>query len=274
MGALTRFLRFAAITFRQGSIAAGPQPPISMDASHADSGCAPPTTQCLLAADVQNGAADFNNSTTRRPHRISSASSTLSDLGSDVFSSYDSRRSTLSSVTFPDDAAAACPTASSPPSASPPATSLTRSRENAKLLQAARIQRRRAESTNSAATNATSTTADDDASARSKSDHNLDINPRLLRRRKRASTKHYKPANPKAALAATEPPHENLLTKMAFAEQQQWINVQEKTFTKWLNTKIEARDLEVVDLIKDLSDGVSPLSPPLKTNISSMASYN
>ncbi|RKU48169.1 hypothetical protein DL546_009414 [Coniochaeta pulveracea] len=43
---------------------------------------------------------------------------------------------------------------------------------------------------------------------------------------------------------------------MAFSEQQRWITVQQKTFTKWLNTKIEARNLEVVDLVKDLSDGV------------------
>ncbi|KAL0473849.1 alpha-actinin [Neurospora intermedia] len=45
-------------------------------------------------------------------------------------------------------------------------------------------------------------------------------------------------------------------TKMAFAEQQQWITVQQKTFTKWLNTKIEVRGLEVKDLVKDLSDAV------------------
>jgi hypothetical protein len=43
---------------------------------------------------------------------------------------------------------------------------------------------------------------------------------------------------------------------MAYSEQQRWITVQQKTFTKWLNTKIEARNLEVVDLVKDLSDGV------------------
>ncbi|KAE9374596.1 hypothetical protein N431DRAFT_503418 [Stipitochalara longipes BDJ] len=43
---------------------------------------------------------------------------------------------------------------------------------------------------------------------------------------------------------------------MAFAEQQKWITVQQKTFTKWLNTKIEPRELVVVDLVKDLSDGV------------------
>lgn len=57
------------------------------------------------------------------------------------------------------------------------------------------------------------------------------------------------------ALGTFEQPKE-LKTKMGFAEQQQWITVQQKTFTKWLNTKIEARDLQVVDLVKDLSDGV------------------
>ncbi|CAJ2506999.1 Uu.00g081850.m01.CDS01 [Anthostomella pinea] len=35
-----------------------------------------------------------------------------------------------------------------------------------------------------------------------------------------------------------------------------WINVQQKTFTKWLNTKIESRALVVKDLVTDLSDGV------------------
>ncbi|KAK3375498.1 hypothetical protein B0H63DRAFT_281206 [Podospora didyma] len=63
-------------------------------------------------------------------------------------------------------------------------------------------------------------------------------------------------SNPADALAATEPPHEQGLTRMAFAEQQRWITVQQKTFTKWLNTKLEARELEVKDLVQDLSDGV------------------
>ncbi|THV46844.1 hypothetical protein BGAL_0355g00030 [Botrytis galanthina] len=58
------------------------------------------------------------------------------------------------------------------------------------------------------------------------------------------------------ALKAVEPLHEHQLGKMAFAEQQQWITVQQKTFTKWLNTKIAHRKLEVIDLVKDLSDGV------------------
>ena len=35
------------------------------------------------------------------------------------------------------------------------------------------------------------------------------------------------------ALKAVEPLHEQVLTKMAYAEQQKWITVQQKTFTKW-----------------------------------------
>ncbi|KAI0013643.1 calponin homology domain-containing protein [Xylariaceae sp. FL0662B] len=35
-----------------------------------------------------------------------------------------------------------------------------------------------------------------------------------------------------------------------------WINVQEKTFTKWFNTKICARGLVVKSLVPDISDGV------------------
>ncbi|KAI9677410.1 MAG: hypothetical protein M1817_006364 [Caeruleum heppii] len=38
--------------------------------------------------------------------------------------------------------------------------------------------------------------------------------------------------------------------------ERQWVNVQQKTFTKWLNTKIKVRDVSVNDLVKDLSDGV------------------
>ncbi|KAI9841502.1 MAG: hypothetical protein M1837_000663 [Sclerophora amabilis] len=35
-----------------------------------------------------------------------------------------------------------------------------------------------------------------------------------------------------------------------------WVTVQQKTFTKWLNTKIKGRGVAVHDLVKDLSDGV------------------
>ncbi|KAJ5317566.1 hypothetical protein PENANT_c038G10695 [Penicillium antarcticum] len=38
--------------------------------------------------------------------------------------------------------------------------------------------------------------------------------------------------------------------------EKQWINVQQKTFTKWLNDKLKARLLAIDDLVTDLSDGV------------------
>ncbi|KAJ5665560.1 uncharacterized protein N7477_008008 [Penicillium maclennaniae] len=38
--------------------------------------------------------------------------------------------------------------------------------------------------------------------------------------------------------------------------EKQWINVQQKTFTKWLNDKLKARALFIADLVTDLSDGV------------------
>ncbi|KAK4180046.1 hypothetical protein QBC36DRAFT_358767 [Triangularia setosa] len=115
----------------------------------------------------------------------------------------------------------------SPPGHPPPQRPLTRSRRDAKQLHAARLQR--SGSTSLALT-----------SKRENSKKG---------RFKRAST-------PADALAATEPPHEQGLTRMAFAEQQRWITVQQKTFTKWLNTKLEVRNLEVKDLVQDLSDGV------------------
>ncbi|KAL8729353.1 MAG: hypothetical protein Q9181_005029 [Wetmoreana brouardii] len=39
-------------------------------------------------------------------------------------------------------------------------------------------------------------------------------------------------------------------------QEQQWVAVQEKTFTKWLNSKINVREVAVNDLVTDLSDGV------------------
>lgn len=44
---------------------------------------------------------------------------------------------------------------------------------------------------------------------------------------------HRSASSPADALAALEPPHDQGLTRMAFAEQQRWITVQQKTFTKW-----------------------------------------
>ncbi|RDI79825.1 hypothetical protein Vi05172_g10163 [Venturia inaequalis] len=43
---------------------------------------------------------------------------------------------------------------------------------------------------------------------------------------------------------------------MAHLFEQQWITVQQKTFTKWLNSKIKVREVQIQDLVQDLSDGV------------------
>lgn len=40
-------------------------------------------------------------------------------------------------------------------------------------------------------------------------------------------------SSPADALAAVEPAHDQGLARMTFAEQQRWITVQQKTFTKW-----------------------------------------
>lgn len=56
----------------------------------------------------------------------------------------------------------------------------------------------------------------------------------LLRRKKGRSFSRQTSSLPADhGLKAIEPPHEQALVKMAFAEQQQWITVQQKTFTKW-----------------------------------------
>ncbi|KAL8760945.1 MAG: hypothetical protein Q9184_002887 [Pyrenodesmia sp. 2 TL-2023] len=39
-------------------------------------------------------------------------------------------------------------------------------------------------------------------------------------------------------------------------QEQQWVAVQEKTFTKWLNSKISVREVSCQNLVTDLSDGV------------------
>jgi hypothetical protein len=48
---------------------------------------------------------------------------------------------------------------------------------------------------------------------------------------------------PEEGLKAIEPLHDPSLVKMAFAEQQQWITVQQKTFTKWwVKRKTDSKD--------------------------------
>jgi len=194
--------------------------------------------------DAQLAHATIINTTTTqlgRPTSLSihsvASSASASASESDTFSSFDSRRSSVISSSSSQSLSPSigCPTTDiqksntpSPDSAAYQPHSLTRSRSNAKQLHAARLQR--SGSTSLALSN-------------SKKDGKKG-------RFQRSSS------NPGDALAATEPAHEKGLTRMASAEQQRWITVQQKTFTKWLNTKIEARDLEVKDLVQDLSDGV------------------
>ncbi|TVY33854.1 Alpha-actinin-like protein, partial [Lachnellula occidentalis] len=78
----------------------------------------------------------------------------------------------------------------------------------------------------------------------------------LTGRRRKGFQQHTSSLPADHGLKAVEPPHEQALTKMAFAEQQKWITVQQKTFTKWLNTKVAPRKVAVLDLVVDLSDGV------------------
>ena len=40
------------------------------------------------------------------------------------------------------------------------------------------------------------------------------------------------------------------------SEEQQWMDVQKRTFTNWVNDKLSSSEHRVVDLAKDLDDGV------------------
>ena len=162
------------------------------------------------------------------------ASSEYSTWSSDRDTTFDSRRSSIissaSSYGYPQQPTQYELAHPQPPTVEKPL--LTRSRRDAKQLHAARLQR--------SGSTSLAITKNKDGGANSKS-----------RRFQRSAS------NPADALAAKEPPHEQGLTRMAYAEQQRWITVQQKTFTKWLNTKIESRGQEVKDLVQDLSDGVS-----------------
>ena len=172
-----------------------------------------------------------------RPLSISvQSTSSASDYSDNTsFSGFDSRRASIIS-----SASSYLSVSSSPHQLHNQQQPLTRSRRDAKQLHAARLQR------SGSASLTVGTKKDGSPNSKSKS--------RFGRSRTVGGS-------PQDALAATEPPHEQGLTRMAFAEQQRWITVQQKTFTKWLNTKLEARELEVKDLVKDLSDGVGSLSP-------------
>jgi hypothetical protein len=93
-------------------------------------------------------------------------------------------------------------------------TNTTRSRRNKRELQAARQQR--------SASNCVP------LSSGSKAASPVDKKKRFQRRF----------SSPADALAAVEPPRDQGLTRMAYAEQQMWISVQQKTFTKWCASEL------------------------------------
>lgn len=155
---------------------------------------------------------------------------------------FDSSSSHLQQLQEHDPWTAVASESSGPVSAS--ASPTPRSRRDKKALQAARLQR----------SGISGNSGISPLGIKQRTDRSLSSTTTTTKARRfqrSAST-------PADALAAVEPPHDQGLARMAFAEQQRWITVQQKTFTKWLNTKIEARDLVVKDLVEDLSDGVSP----------------
>ena len=97
----------------------------------------------------------------------------------------------------------------SAPKFASPTPSIPRSRRTKKELNAARVQRSGSYGSQQAPTKDKETT------------------PSKRRRFLSSATGQV------GALAAVEPAHEQVLTRMAFAEQQRWITVQQKTFTKW-----------------------------------------
>jgi len=177
----------------------------------------------------------------QRPHSLSlqsTASSEYSEREPDLF---DSRRASVISTASSFQSTASG--AGFHPQQQPGHQGLTRSRRDAKQLHAERLQR--SGSVSSPLGKKKKDEAADGSSPTSKT-----------RRFQRGNTIG---SSPQDAFAATEPPHEPL-ARMAFADQQRWITVQQKTFTKWLNTKLQERGLELTDLVKDLSDGVR--APP------------
>ena len=97
---------------------------------------------------------------------------------------------------------------STPSPASPGASPTSRNRRDKHHLHAARQQRSGSNGFSSS----------------------LKLKQRLSKKQARFGRSSCSPAD---ALAAVEPPHDQGLTRMAFAEQQRWITVQQKTFTKW-----------------------------------------
>ena len=193
------------------------------------------TVSSFSADSLDHIDTDFDS----RRDSIASASSSLSTFS---LSSLSSRSSRSSRSSFSSTATLG---ADSAPSTRP----LTRSRRDAKQLHAARIQR---------SGSATLGLGDRDRLEQ------------LQQRRESRGAKDWDWTSRRAGSTSSSPsststsPHSGALDGqhqhaggLARMEQQRWIKVQEKTFTKWLNAKLCERNLAVQDLVTDLSDGVS-----------------
>jgi hypothetical protein len=220
------------------------------------------STDIDIDIDIDNdNDSQYTAASSARSSIISVVSTAPSSVTSCLNEPDDKLRSSIYRPRTPSFASGACASAASPNSsssstssaaaASAAATNPARSRRNKRELQAARQQR--------SASNCLPLTSEPKAAS-----------PAAKKKRFQRSF-----SSPADALAAVEPPRDQGLAKMAYAEQQMWISVQQKTFTKWcvvpcvnwrvhvtnyatrLNTKLEARDVTVKDLVKDLSDGVS-----------------
>ncbi|KAI1085672.1 hypothetical protein F5B20DRAFT_11874 [Whalleya microplaca] len=143
-----------------------------------------------------------------------------------------------SSSSTPSPSPSPSPSSSGPPPKSPPKSRRTRTsltNRSHPELHAARVQR--------------SATLDGSPLAHKKDSAKESSKPKRFQRHSLSSNASAGSANSNSA--GLEQPG-STLTKM----DHKWINVQEKTFTKWFNTKICSRGLVVKSLVPDISDGV------------------
>lgn len=207
-----------------------------------------PSSVSLVSAVSSFSAASFSTDSVVPVHVVDAS---YADAG------FDSRRASVISAasslsSLSSSSSPPLPSTATLPSTSTPSTPqqqrpLTRSRRDAKQLHAARVQR------------SASVALGDPNSSPSSKETRKDTNGGReatdwdWTSRRAGSTSPSPDENQKQQQQQQQG---GGLTRMAYAEQQRWIKVQEKTFTKWLNTKLQERDLEVKDLVADLSDGV------------------
>lgn len=172
----------------------------------------PVTTPALAESEPEPGAvaglnySDWADDRSSTPAPSLSRSSTISTVSTATTSIFPSSPHFDQYDPFQRSRPHSCSTASSVVSAGGTASPTPRSRRDKQHLHAVRLQR---SGTNGLLVGSKPTTP-----------------PKKKRFQRSCSS-------PADALAAIEPPHDQGLTKMAFAEQQRWITVQQKTFTKW-----------------------------------------